>query len=562
MDYTYFMLNLGQRGTFCAGVFAATFLIAVCGYGQTLPESDGDHQNMSIELLLQVDQNQSDLKIIRQRLVPKAAPQNRHEISRYDKMAIQSVDEEGQVLSTLPINDPSILHAEWLAETDPENPGLLTGQQMVLPVSSFLVYLPYNEHTHHVVLSKIVEDSSGRIGMNPLSQAMVNRGMFDEYSDGQLPVIGQTWDSTIVVDNGDPANRLNIVFVGDGYTADQMDDYAEDVQAVVDHFFSELPLNEYQYFFNVARVNVISNESGSDHPNQGHYVDTALDSYYNCNNITRLICLNTQKAFMAAADAPFAFTPGLVIAVVNDEQYGGSGGEIAVASVHELSADIALHEIGHSFGGLADEYYYDSTVYYGNEPPFPNVTIETQRDQIKWHRWIYSSTQIPTTDETPGVVGLYEGGYYYQIGIFRPTFNSKMNSLLKPFEQVNSEALIKRIYNRISMIEDSSPEGVDIQIPESEPCVFSVDVMDPNNNYIQVKWFLNDHWLSTDDFFVYNSQTAPGATDILRAVIYDNSRFLKYDSGGYPVDSRTWRIQTYDTGKHRVKGPLPDEQDR
>ena len=84
-----------------------------------------------------------------------------------------------------------------------------------------------------------------------------------------------------VVNNGDSVNRVDIVFIGDGYQSTEIEtDYVDHINNTIDHFFTQAPLSRYQNFFNIHRVNVVSNESGADKPLDGIYVDTALDASY------------------------------------------------------------------------------------------------------------------------------------------------------------------------------------------------------------------------------------------------------------------------------------------
>jgi hypothetical protein len=150
---------------------------------------------------------------------------------------------------------------------------------------------------------------------------------------------------------------------------------------------------------------------------------------------------------------------------VNDPVYGGSGGPVvAVASTHSDSTELVLHELGHSFGKLADEYDgagngCDSSV----EPDEVNVTKATILSMVKWNHWIDPGTPIPTISTLPGVPGLYQGARYCTEGLYRPTYDSKMRSLSPPFEQINSEQLVKRYYNLVSPIDSSSPTPADRQ---------------------------------------------------------------------------------------------------
>ena len=105
-----------------------------------------------------------------------------------------------------------------------------------------------------------------------------------------------------IVNNGDPANRVDIVILGDGYTAAEMSKYQSDIQQFVGLMFEQEPLKEYRRFFNVHRIDVVSAESGSDHPELGTTRNTAFDSGYNCAGIQRLICANTGKAVTVASN--------------------------------------------------------------------------------------------------------------------------------------------------------------------------------------------------------------------------------------------------------------------
>jgi hypothetical protein len=166
---------------------------------------------------------------------------------------------------------------------------------------------------------------------------------------------------TTIRANGDSANRVDIVILGDGYTASEMAKYASDVEVFVQGMFLQDPLREYQRYFNVHRIDVTSSESGADHPEQipAVFRDTALDATYNCAAIFRLICVSIPKvnAVLSASIAPDM--RDVIVVVVNDTEYGGSGGVIAVASIHPAVVELVLHELGHSFGLLADEYSTD-----------------------------------------------------------------------------------------------------------------------------------------------------------------------------------------------------------
>jgi len=188
--------------------------------------------------------------------------------------------------------------------------------------------------------------------------------------------VGVAATSTTIVNNGPSANRIDLVTVGDGYTAAQMATYYSHVTNVINLFFAQEPLNEYSTCFNVHRVDVASNESGVDNdPTSGISRDTALDAGFWCADIERLLCVNTNKAWSYAGSAPACEQ---VLVLVNSSKYGGAGytNLATVAGANSSAVEVALHEFGHSFAKLGDEYDYGgSTTYTGGEPADPNASI-------------------------------------------------------------------------------------------------------------------------------------------------------------------------------------------
>ncbi len=130
-----------------------------------------------------------------------------------------------------------------------------------------------------------------------------------------------------IYDHGSDNNRLVWVIMGDGYTSREIDMYHQDVNAIFETIFSTLPWKSYKTFINVYRIDVVSLESGADHPSRNLYVDTALDATYDTYGISRLLTVNDAKAFEIASHIPLF---DAVMIIVNDPQYGGSGGATIV----------------------------------------------------------------------------------------------------------------------------------------------------------------------------------------------------------------------------------------
>ena len=353
---------------------------------------------------------------------------------------------------------------------------------------------------------------------------------------------------TTIRDNGDAANRVDFVILGDGYTADEMTKYANDVENVVNGFFNQEPFREYQNYFNVHRVDVISNESGASHPPV--YKDTAFDAYYNCGDIGRLICIGGSKVDTVLSNSVNSDQRDMVLVLVNDTKYGGSGGAFAVASTNSACIELVLHEEGHGFGLLSDEYGNGTcSLRGGREPSAPNVTMETNRDLIKWNigggpptGWIDTATPIPTDGPSNGIPGLYEGAGYCKTGKYRPTLNSKMRSLYRPFEQINEEQLVKRVYNWVSPMDSSIPSESELTLQADEIQLFQVGVLEPLTHALDVEWYVDDQYQSNSLQFTFDSNTFEQGLHTIEVVIWDSTSKVRYDPANVLTEQRSWTI--------------------
>ncbi|MFG2223543.1 M64 family metallopeptidase [Streptomyces sp. NPDC048644] len=286
-------------------------------------------------------------------------------------------------------------------------------------------------------------------------------------SGADRAAIAADGDVTPIVQNGDVGTKLDVVFVGDGYTAAQQEDFHAAVRAKWAKMTAVEPYASYTGLFNVWAVDAVSRDSGvSGDPTQDVVRDTALGSAFFCDGTERLLCVDTNKVESYAAKAPAA---DLVVVLSHSAKYGGAGYNnvssqvgydgIATASAdNDQSDQIAVHETGHSLGKLADEYDYGQPgTYTGPEPADANLTTLTADDmtarQQKWYRWI--------GQESPdgGTVGAYEGGGYYQFGLNRPTENSIMRTLGREFNLPGREAMIAGFYRHASALTSQDPTG-------------------------------------------------------------------------------------------------------
>jgi len=262
--------------------------------------------------------------------------------------------------------------------------------------------------------------------------------------------------------SGATSQRYDIVFVGDGFQEDEQSLFNSKVEDAVAALETMVPYSERMCAFNIWRVNVISEESGVDHPKDGIFRDTELDCRYGnpaAGEAERCITSNSPDKCFEAAD--YAPDYDAVFVLVNDTQWGGCAGSLVFSSISSGFAGIVTHELGHKIGGLADEYECyvcdgsdANRTYTGSEPGQPNVTTETSRASVKWNDLIDAATPLPTTvDSPPGVVGLWEGGRYYAFDVFRPQKNCHMRSTGSPFCAVGARHMRETLSGYCSFCE-------------------------------------------------------------------------------------------------------------
>ncbi|UQX04356.1 M64 family metallopeptidase [Streptomyces sp. RerS4] len=273
---------------------------------------------------------------------------------------------------------------------------------------------------------------------------------------------------TAMVDNGPSADRLDVVVVGDGYTADELEKFHADARAKWDEVTAVEPYTTYRALFNVWTVDAVSAQSGvSGDPGPDTVRDTALGTYFWCEDIERLLCVDQTKVDAYVARAPEA---DLVLVLANSAKYGGAGynepsatlgyeGISTASAGHPKAGQVAIHETGHSLGKLADEYAYPGVPAYekytGPEPADTNIsTLDAAAmadRRTKWYRW------LGETSPDGGTVGAYEGGGYYVTGLRRPTDNSLMRILGKPFNLPGVEAMIAGFHRHANLVTALTP---------------------------------------------------------------------------------------------------------
>ncbi len=371
---------------------------------------------------------------------------------------------------------------------------------------------------------------------------------------------------TTLVDNGDPQHRIDIAILGDGFTFVEQAAFQEHAAALAAEFFAEPPFLEYAPFFNVHAVEVLSNESGADHPEAEtpEERDTALGATYNCADIERLICIDYAATEAVLERSLDIAARDLVVVLVNDTDYGGSGGAFAVSSIHDSRDEIVLHEVGHSFGLLADEYDYGTCATEEEEPPEPNVTRRTGRAEIKWNvdggppsGWIELDTPLPTVDETPSQPGLYEGGKYCEERVYRPTFESKMRSLDHPWDAVNEEALVKVIHQYVPLIESVRLPVDDLVLPDYGRATFAAALLRPTPDTLAVTWRLDGAVVGGTDELTLDLRDIGVGRHRLVLTVADATAKVRNDPDGILREEMHWEL-TIEQRRDADQDGLPD----
>lgn len=253
---------------------------------------------------------------------------------------------------------------------------------------------------------------------------------------------------------GDPKNTIDIAVLAEGYRPEEMDSFINHATKIVNEILRYEPYASNKDKFNFVAVMSPSRESGVSIPLKNQWKDTAFGSHYSTFYSSRyLTAPRVKKVHQMLEGIPYEH----ILILVNTKEYGGGGiynnYQIAAAD-NALTLPVAVHEFGHSFGGLADEYFYDgdeSDAYpLDIEPWEPNITTMVDFDS-KWKDMVKPGTPIPTPWVDKGgtreermreaakqkinpnqVVGVYEGAGYRSKGVYRPVETCRMRDNYYP----------------------------------------------------------------------------------------------------------------------------------
>ncbi len=340
--------------------------------------------------------------------------------------------------------------------------------------------------------------------------------------------------------NGEDISKYVWVILAEGYTESELEKFQNDTSLMIDGFFSVSPFKEYKSAINIYTVFIASDESGADHPSSGIYVDTPLDATFDSYGTARLLTVNAEKAFKAASQIP---QYDVVFALVNDDQYGGSGGSVIAVSTNQASIETALHEAGHVIGRLADEY---ETEYQYPEGDYePNVTYQYKRGLIPWKTWISPDVPVPTPDDfSPDSVGLFEGARYLSEDIYRPKLGCRMRSLSNPFCEICREALILKIYEIVDPVEKFSPAQAETELTPGSAVIFRAETSNFDETLFESFWEIDEGILENEfqTTFTLDPSTVKQGKHTVSIWIRDTTEMVRTDTRELLTSNHTWNI--------------------
>ncbi|MBP5541932.1 MAG: peptidase M64 [Bacteroidales bacterium] len=235
--------------------------------------------------------------------------------------------------------------------------------------------------------------------------------------------------------NGDVHKKIDVVIVPEGYGPADTLKMRRDLNTYCDYLLSQEPFRSRRKDFNVWGIPLTGKESGITDPNKGLFVESLVGASFNTFGSDRY--LMTEKLFQLHNAIGWVPCDHIII-MANTDKYGGGGiyNFYAMSSLHPMAPMVLPHELGHSIGGLADEYV-DEDLSYGDchplehEPPEPNITSLVDFGS-KWASMLPKGVPVPTPADASvprgecGPLGVYEGAGYRPKGLYRPTMHCMM----------------------------------------------------------------------------------------------------------------------------------------
>ena len=275
-----------------------------------------------------------------------------------------------------------------------------------------------------------------------------------------------------ILQSGTPEEKIDVAVVAEGYTADESELFYEDARKAVEAILAHKPFDTYADRFNFVAVALQSEDSGVSVPGEGVWKKTALGSHFNTFYMDRyLTTLRLRQMHDALCGVPYEH----IVILANTDTYGGGGiyNSYTLTTAHHRAFEpVVVHEFGHSFAGLADEYYYDDQFveyYYPDSEPWEQNITTLFDFESKWDDMLPRFVAVPTPQvegnvwdmikngkSSESIVGVYEGAGYQSKGVYRPFPDCRMKTNQAAGFCPVCQRAIARI---IEFYTESRPEG-------------------------------------------------------------------------------------------------------
>ncbi len=353
-----------------------------------------------------------------------------------------------------------------------------------------------------------------------------------------FPIKAQTFKFPVdtLVKTGSLQRRINAVILPDGYTEAEMAKFKTDANTFINYLLKTSPFDKYKPYFSFFTVMVPSAESGITHP--GNATDesttnpqpvetknTFFGTSFDIGKIHRLVSY-TKSANLTNVLATNFPAYDIVFVIANTTYYGGAGGFAATFTLNGSSNEIGVHELGHSFASLSDEYYAGA-IY---EREALNMTKDKNPETIRWKNWL----------NTPNI-GIFDHVSPGQAWAKPSTGTCRMEFLNKQFCSVCREGIVEKILSLINPVESRLPAANAVMLT-GVSTVFRLNLLKPEPNSLQVEWFLDGKSISAQEQIQLNAVDMPNPTAKLVAAIYDSTFFSRNTSRKLKPYTLEWNL--------------------
>lgn len=398
-------------------LFAALLLVAIDTYAQSFSDFFAD-QTLRVDYIFSGNVSQQMVAL--------------DELSSFDGWAGRRINLDevpvrgnGEIRIIEPENGKAIyrqtfssLFQEWLVTEE-------ASQLTKSFEATFLLPMPKKEVEVEITLL----DNEGRQQTAMRHKINPNDKLIRQRAD--LP----TAQHKYLLQSGPSEECIDVAIVAEGYTADEMDLFLKDARTACDEIFRYEPFAKYKNRFNVVAVMTESKDSGVSVPQDNEWRTTAINSNFMTFYSPRYLTTNSVHL---THDNLAGIAYEHLIILANTDTYGGGGiynSYTLTTAHHPQFKPVVVHEFGHSFGALADEYFYDEpdhtagTYKLDYEPWEQNITSLVDFES-KWADMVKNKQEIPTEPtekrEKNYTVGVYEGGGYMTKGMYRPAVVCRM----------------------------------------------------------------------------------------------------------------------------------------